>query len=490
MNYNLIQLLKEQAKMYPNKIALKDDASEMTYKSYLEHAQHIANSLGQLKEKKQPIMVFVGRNIETIIMFMGILISGNIYVPIDEKIPTDRLKDMIATTNPLAIIGTEKQVKLLSQSTIDIKAFKYEEMISKSHPCNTAYQSLIDIDPAYIIFTSGSTGKPKGIAVSHNNVFDLLYWLEGTFDFSHEDVIGNQTPFYFDASVKDIYIALKTGATLKIIPQLFFMFPVKLIDYLNTEKINTILWATSAMNLVAKSKILDKVQPRHLDKIFFAGEAMYGKTINIWLNHVPNAVYTNLYGPTEATVDATYYTVNRSFSDDEPIPIGHPCENMAVLVDETTNELLIRGKAVALGYYNDSERSNDVFVQNPNQNAYRDIVYRTGDVVKYNQYGELVFLSRIDFQVKHKGYRIELGDIEMMALSHPDVLEAMCLYHQSDQKLILIYSGDIESMRTYLSSKLPKYMLPERIEHLDVLPHNPNGKIDRNALMKQYCEVK
>lgn len=484
---NLIQVFEDTVKKYPNNIALSDEHSEITYKAYMHSAKTIGAYLeSKVQASNQPIMVLVGRNIESIIMFMGVLYSGNIYVPVDENIPSDRLEIMIETVQPQFIIGLKSQLeKFGSIDSIDKLVY---EAAQPGHV--SGYKQLIDQDPAYIIFTSGSTGKPKGIAVSHSNILDLMDWLVETFDFTHQDALGNQTPFYFDASVKDIYIALKTGASLHIIPQKFFMFPVKLIDHLNEKKITIILWATSALNLVAKSKILDKRQPHFLKRIFFAGEAMYGKTLNIWQSHI-NADYINLYGPTEATVDATYYVVSDDFEDDQPVPIGKACENMQVFIhdanEDGVGELLIRGKAVALGYYNDPERSQAVFVQNPNHNLFRDIVYKTGDLVKYNEDGDLIFVARKDHQVKHKGYRIELGDIEMVALSHEQVLEAVCLY--DGQQLILVYSGQVENMRQFLLKKLPKYMIPEKIVTLESLPHNANSKIDRKALEKEYCEA-
>lgn len=506
MRTNIIQLLEHTAQQHPDKLALIDNKREMTYSQYLEEVRHIGLniSIACKQQMNKPVMVLVDRQIEPIVLFMAVLYSGNIYVPVDEKMPKDRLAMMIETVDPVAIVGTELLIREFEVHHLEVPQYTYEALLNEVPAENHGkpFEKLIDMDPAYIIFTSGSTGKPKGIAVSHVNVLDLVLWMEDAFDFVESDVLGNQTPFYFDASVKDIYIAMKKGATLTIIPQMFFMFHPKLMDWLNDKKVTTILWATSAMNLVAKSKILEKNTPCYIDKIFFAGEAMYGKTINIWKNVLPDATYVNLYGPTEATVDATYYVLDRTVEDDEPIPIGKACKNMAVFLEPTQmdqiskevekdyGEICIRGKGVALGYYNDQEKTSQVFVQNPHNHLYRDLIYRTGDIGRYNDQGMLVFLSRVDHQIKHKGYRIELGEIEMQGLSHKDVVEAVCIYDLDAKKMIFCYTGMIDNkpMRTYLLEKVPGYMVPDVIIKLAAMPHTANEKIDRKGLMKLYLK--
>jgi len=262
--------------------------------------------------------------------------------------------------------------------------------------------TIIDLDPAYMIFTSGSTGTPKGIVIPHRGVIDLADWLAGEFGFNENDIIGNQTPFYFDASVKDICLTLRCGLTTHILSKKLFMFPARLIDALNEKHITSILWATSAINLTALSGIFESKTPLHLNKVFFAGEAMTGRTLSIWQKALPSANFVNLYGPTEATVDCSFYTVDRSFGEDEPVPIGTACRNMELLLLSEDlkpvaageiGEICVRGTGVALGYFGDPQKSNAAFIQNPLNSHWRDIIYRTGDLARMNENGELKVLE-------------------------------------------------------------------------------------------------
>ena len=328
----------------------------------------------------------------------------------------------------------------------------------------------------------------------------LAEWLVGRFGFDETDALGNQTPFYFDGSVKDIYICLKTGATLNVIGKKYFTFPKLLIQLLNERQITTILWATSAIVLVGNSNILDNNVPQHLRRIFFAGEAMPAKQLKVWMSKLPGVQFINLYGPTEITVDCTYYVVDREFNDDEYIPIGRPCENMQVLVfnDEDKlvgidepGELCVRGTGVALGYYNNEEKTREAFVQNPLHDLYEDKIYRTGDIVKYNRRGELEFVSRKDFQVKHNGNRIELGEIEVAVNALDGVTGAACIHDNEEDKIVLYYttaSGDELDIINLVKDKLPKYMFPNVINRIDAMPHNMNGKIDRIELKRHYLK--
>ena len=238
--------------------------------------------------------------------------------------------------------------------------------------------------------------------------------------------------------------------------------------------------------------------PEHLRLVTFAGEAMPAKQLKVWMNKMPNVKFVNLYGPTEITVDCTYYEVDREFGDDEFIPIGQACQNMQVLVfnegDELVQigepgELCVRGTGVALGYYNNQAKTEEVFVQNPLHNLYEDKIYRTGDIVKYNERGELEFVSRKDFQIKHKGNRIEMGEIEVAVNSIPEVTNAACIFDQSNDKIVLYYTttdGQELDIINLVKGKIPVYMFPEVIVPLQQMPYNMNGKIDRIELKRMY----
>ena len=246
---------------------------------------------------------------------------------------------------------------------------------------------------------------------------------------------------------------------------------------------------------IANLDLLDKFDLTSLRKIFFAGEVFPTKPLNIWRARLANALFVNLYGPIEITVDCTYFLLDRDFADDAPIPIGTPCANSDVFIISEENklvepgeigELCVRGSSLALGYYNNPEQTAKAFVQNPLNQAYPEIIYRTGDLVHTNELGEIMFDGRRDFQIKHQGYRIELSEIETAVQALPEILNACVLYQKEKKAIVLFFESDADltskHLRTALQSRLPKYMLPTIFIKVDEMPRNPNGKIDRQKL--------
>lgn len=502
MNRNVLEYLETSAEAFPGKTAFTDEDKEVTFAELRERGKSIGSGLAEDKiGRRVPVAVFLPKKAACIEVFMGIVYSGNFYCPIDVHMPAERIRTILQVLKPAAIITGKGFHKQTDSFDYEGRIYDYEDLTAQ--PCKESFlapiraQSL-DTDPLYVLFTSGSTGMPKGVLISHRSVIDYIEWVTETFEINERTVFGNQAPFYFDNSILDIYCTIWKAGTTHIIPQHAFTFPAEIVKFLNRKKINTIFFVPSVLCSIVNLRAFSVEIPRYLEKVLFCGEVMPNKQLNAWRKAVPKALYANLYGPTEITDVCTYYIVDREFQDDEPLPIGRPCRNTGVLVlnqdnklvaGEESGELCIRGTGVALGYYNDPKRTAEVFIQNPLNSSYPEIIYRTGDLVKYNEFGELIYLSRKDFQIKHMGHRIELGEIETAALGIAKIAEAACVYDEEKKRIVLFYSGDYideKDIRTALGKKVPDYMLPGKILYLNQFLYTSNGKIDRKELKRTY----
>ncbi len=339
---------------------------------------------------------------------------------------------------------------------------------------------------------------PKGTVITHANLLSYVDWYATTFNIDHNTIFGSQTPFYFSASVSDLYSSLMYGASFNIIPKSYFAFPIQLVRFLNERKVNTIYWVPSALIIVANLKLFDYEKPQYLKKVLFVGEIMPNKQLNYWRKNLPDVMYANLFGPTETTDICTYYVIDRPFRDDESLPIGKHCDNAdTFILDENLNlvtapnvagELYVRSPFVAYGYYNNPQATKNAFIQNPLNKNYPEIVYKTGDLVMLNEFGEYIYLGRTDFQIKHKGYRIELGEIERVAMAVENVDTVAAVFDKEEDKIVVVYTGKIKKEELFdaLSSRIPNYMLPEIIIKLSAMPYNQNGKVDRKQLLADY----
>ncbi len=498
---NLLEYLEHTADRLPDKLAFVGEGSSFTFQQVLDAARRMGCALAELSPRRNgPVAVFVDRTPANLISFQGVLYAGHYYVPLDVQMPLDRMRAILETLNPVALVYSTGEQNT-AQALEDICPL-LEDTAGFSHPLQEEILAqrragVLDTDPAYILFTSGSTGIPKGIVVSHHSILDFCEWIVEAEEITEEDVFGNQAPFHFDASVKDLYPVLRCGATLVVLPKKNFSFPMLLVEQLDSQGVTVLNWATSAFHLVANSGILEKRTPAALRLIAVGGEPLRAKQLNRWRTALPQVRYINMYGPTEISVDCTWYPIQRDFADDEPIPIGRACANMEVfLLDQElrpvppgqVGELCVRGSGLAKGYFAQWDKTRAAFIQDPRNPNYPDLIYRTGDLAVMDEEGLFTFLTRQDGQVKHMGYRIELGEIETVLSSIPALQEVVCLFDGEKDRIHCVYTGgeNPKVLAKTARSLLPRYMVPNLYHQLDTMPHNPNGKIDRPKLKEEF----
>lgn len=491
------ELIDKAAIQYSDKHIFKSEQGGETFSSFRDKSFKIATLLSRSGYYRAPILIVAGKNAKCLAAMFGVASSGNFYSLIDITSPDVRLQKIVDVLQPSVILVEEGCITKLGALSYASKVLVYEEAMNVSVDIELLRHissRIIDTDVLYVFFTSGSTGIPKGVVVPHRLVLNYMNWFIRRFKIDESIIFGNQAPFYFDASLPDVFVPVLTGATTNIIPSHLFAFPMDLLSYLRNNGINTIKWIASALVLVANMKALEStlVLPG-LEKILFSGEAMPTKQLNVWRKYFPDALFANMYGPTETSI-CTSYILDRAFSDDESIPIiGEICSDTSILVlteddnevvGEEVGELCVRGTSLAHGYYKNPEKTAEVFVQNPLNNLYPERIYRTGDIVKYNERGELIYLTRKDFQIKRHGYRIELGEIEVATHAIKGVEVAVVLFNAENNSIVLLYKGDIaeDEITESLRRTISRYMLPDKYIKLNQIPYNRNGKIDKILL--------
>lgn len=500
MQTNVMEYLDHIVRQVPDKVAYSNGPDNLTFREVYADSRSIGTFLHQAGLAGEPVVVFMARHPKTIAAFYGVVTSGNFYVPIDEEMPRHRIELIFQELKPKAMLCDPSTRDLAASFADHGEIYLYDD-ITATVIDDAALAAIrtrsIDTDPIYIVFTSGSTGIPKGVVACHRSVIDYIESLVGILQVTPDTVFGNQTPLYFDACLKELFPTLKYGATAYIIPKNLFMFPIKLVEYMNHHQINTICWVVTALTMISGLNVLDKLVPEYLHTIAFASEVFPIKQFNRWRKALPSARFINLYGPTEATGVCCYFEVNREFALDEVLPIGRPFPNTDILLLDDQNrrakpgepgEICVRGTSLTLGYYRDFEKTAAAFVQNPLNQAYPEMIYRTGDLGRTNENGELVFISRKDYQIKHMGHRIEMGEIEVIASMHEGVEQVCCVHDKVKSRIILCFAGPVSpaEITAYLKDKLPRYMIPNAVEQLESLPLTSNSKINRKALTEAY----
>lgn len=425
---------------------------------------------------------------------------GVIYANLDINSPWERVSKIIGNCAPKFLLCSYP-------SNFDLKALWPEcrtSFLSARDAEATQFEtSLPDISrlagnaPAYIMYTSGSTGMPKGAVMSHANLLWFIQWSQDRFEIGPNDILTNVNPIYFDNSVFDFYSALFSGACLVPFTQEQVQDVRKLVSFVDKAKCTIWFSVPSLLVYLLTTRSLTRTNFTSVRKIIFGGEGFpKAKLKQLYDLFGDRVQLENVYGPTECTCICSAYTISAADFDDMQnlAPLGILAQNFDFEIlnledtsDTGMGELFLRGPQVGLGYYNDVERTQRAFIQNPKQAKFLELGYRTGDLVQLDARGFLHFKGRVDFQIKHMGYRIELEEIEAALSTLPQVDECAVVYRKDSHgfgQIIAVWAGEREcegdsTILIELGKLLPNYMLPKRVFHLAELPKNANGKIDR-----------
>ena len=526
---NILTAFERIANTNPDKTAAADETHAYSFSALRDTAARLGAAIRSRQPEGGPVGVLVRRGADTAALFFAAIYGGCFYVPLDPDQPAHKLGTILSDAGISLVLGAAGDEGVLAAADFGGSLLTLAEAAESP----TALPQVPDEAPLYMVYTSGSTGRPKGVLKSHGAMASYIAAFEARFGLTGEEIIGNQNPFFFDAAAKDLYYMACLGATLEVIPSEKFIFPVRLVEYLNQRKISYICWVPTALAIVTQLNTFKQILPETLRHVFFVGEPFPIKQLHKWLSTLPDLRYVNLYGSSELAGVCCAYEIPRGELP-QNLPMGKPLPNCRVFLrgeegfitePGQLGEVWIASPALALCYWKDPEKTAAVFTEEllPEEAAGERIprsarndagtearrILRSGDLAEYDEAGNLVFVSRKDFQIKHMGRRIELGEIETVADSLPELARCCCLYNEKRKRIELFCelneayqaasvhesnagtsiacpqnepAPDGKAIQSLLRPLLSDYMLPAKVHVLDKLPLNPNGKLHRQAM--------
>jgi amino acid adenylation domain-containing protein len=534
MAYLLQHLLKESAARRPRLPAVASGERFLTYGELDRLSNQVARAL--LARGVQPgdrVGILIPKSAASVVAMFGVLKAGACYVPLDPGSPAARLSSIMRDSGiavALADQGTAHQAVAMADSVPQLRGVIVtgppwgREDIQAPGPLpagpdvlpwdavlaepdtELAEERAIETDLAYILYTSGSTGTPKGVMISHRNSLTFVTWAVACAGLTEQDRVCSPAPLNFDLSVFDVFASCQATACMVVLPERMTLFPARLAEWLERERISVWYSVPSILTMLVTYGNLPESDLSRLREIIFAGEVFPVKHLTRLMAELPHTRYLNWYGPTETNV-CTSFEVPATDSRAglagwaAPVPIGKACANTAVfaVTDEgrqvdrpgEAGELYVRGPSLMQGYWGQPEKTRQVLVQNPVQQAYDEPAYRTGDMVTLDSDGNYVFVGRRDGMVKTRGYRVELGEVEAALYEHPAIREAVVLPVPDEllgNRLRAVVSADgsggldRREVLEHCRRKLPSYMVPDVVEFCETLPKTSTGKIDRARL--------
>lgn len=536
MTFLLHQLLSEAAQAEPDREAVRCAGRSLSYGELEAASNGLARALIEAGVRPgDRVGIHLPKSVELVAAVYGALKAGAAYVPLDPRAPLRRIGLVTTDCTVAAVVALRSRAAELLEAIeghvprlVILLDPPGEEGTSAGEEASPGEEALpcpsvgydratadpaatdpgvpaVDTDVAYILYTSGSTGMPKGVMLTHRNALTFVEWCAARIGTGPGDRFSNHAPLHFDLSVFDLFVAVRGAATVVLVPDEEAYFGQALVRLIQDERITVWYSVPSALMLVTRIVTEPGAFPS-LRTVVFAGEVYPTPHLRELRRIVPDLDLWNLYGPTETNV-CTYYRVPDRPEDlppdDRTIPIGRACENTEVFAlgedgqvagVGREGELYVRGSTVMKGYWGRPERTVESLVRDPRPGSLGDPVYRTGDLVRLRPDGDYDFLGRRDHQIKSRGYRIELGEIEAALTSHPSLAEAVAVAVPHEEwgsaivACVAVRQGEAvtpNQIKRHLVSRIPRYMIPARIDILERLPRTSNGKIDRRRLQEE-----
>ena len=502
------QLFEEQAKKTPHATAVIFEEKQLSYKDLDQKSTELAKYLQSMGVKPDTLVVIcLERSLEMIVGLLGILKAGGAYVPLDPDYPEERLRYMLSDCGAKHILSQSHladKVQVLTKDTTKIvyldqdwQTIRNTEKAQKTLSRNVRSNHL-----AYVIYTSGSTGQPKGVQIEHQALVNHMNWMSESLKWTEDDVFLQKTAFSFDASVWEFFASILSGGKLILLSPGNQVDVEPIFEAIQRYNVTVLQAVPTLFKYIIEHDLYSECVS--LQKICCGGEALSLETI-FKAKEKLSVEIINLYGPTECTIDCLYHRCDENFLG-KFVPIGKPVSNIkAYILDTSRNqvpigvpgELHIGGAGIARGYLNRPELTRKQFIQNPFSDDANDRMYRTGDLARWLADGNIEFLGRIDDQVKIRGFRIELREIENQLNNHPRIQNNVVIVkEQHDTKQLIAYyvlennqTVEPTELKVFLAQYLPDYMIPASFLPLEKIPLNPNGKIDRKALLRNEVRL-
>jgi len=523
----LHDLLRVQAERRPEAVAAVFQDVSTSYAALEQMSNRLARALRDAGcVKGDRIALLLTKSTRALVAMFGSLKADCIYVPIDTTSPIVRIERILQKCECRCILAERSTAAVLNElvqhgavsDTVFVGWMDEGDAVSsgaRSRFVWSGVESMPDqppdsisypCDAAHILFTSGSTGIPKGVVITHANVIHFIRWAGVYFKMSSEDRNSGHPPLHFDLSTFDIYGTVAAGAQIHLMAPETSLLPHKLADFIREKELTQWFSVPWVLQQMAKFDVVRQNDFPSLKRLLWCGEKFPTPALIYWMKRLPHVTFDNLYGPTEATIASSYYRVARNPEDETAeVPVGLPCKGELMLVlDEQLRpvrpgepgDLYIGGVGLSPGYWNDPERTREVFRPNPYSSNPSDRIYNTGDLARIGADGLIYLIGRSDSQFKSRGYRIELGEIEAAVHANPGVQDAAVVVIDAeaseDKTICCAYVSrpglDLAplTLKRQLTTTLPRYMMPQRWMALEEMPRNGNGKTDRPLLRQQF----